>query len=79
MFVAVYMLTEPVTQPKRPMAKILYAMTAGIITMLFRYYGAVLNSAVFALLLTNALTPLFDRLAEQGYIAERSVADHENE
>ena len=79
MFVAVYMLTEPVTQPKRPMAKILYAMTAGIITMLFRYYGAVLNGAMFALLLTNAMTPLFDRLVEQGHIVERSVIGSEDE
>lgn len=79
MFVAVYMLTEPVTQPKRPMGKVLYAVTAAVITMMFRYYGVVLNGAVFALLLTNALTPLFDRLVEQGHIVERSVADHENE
>ncbi|MBQ8599710.1 MAG: RnfABCDGE type electron transport complex subunit D, partial [Oscillospiraceae bacterium] len=80
MFVAVYMLTEPVTLPKRPMAKILYAVTAGILTMLFRYYGAVLYSAAFALLLTNAFTPLFDRIVEQGYIVERSVVGkHENE
>ena len=80
MFVAVYMLSEPVTQPKRPMAKLLYAVTAGIITMLFRYYGTLLHSAVFALLLTNALSPLFDRLVEQGHIFERSVmSSHENE
>lgn len=80
MFVAVYMLTEPVTLPKRPMAKILYAVTAGILTMLFRYYGAVLYSAAFALLMTNAFTPLFDRIVEQGYIVERSVVGkHENE
>ena len=57
MFIAVYMLTEPVTLPKRTLAKIMYAMVAGILTMLFRYYGAVLYSAVFALLLTNAFSP----------------------
>lgn len=75
MFVAVYMLTEPVTQPKRPMGRILYAITMGILTMLFRYYGQAPYSAVFALLLCNALTPLFDQLVEQGYIAERSFSD----
>jgi len=79
MFVAVYMLTEPVTLPKRPMGKVLYAMTAAVITMLFRYYGVVLNGAVFALLLTNAFTPLFDRLVEQGHIVERSVIGSEDE
>ncbi len=72
MFVAVYMLTEPVTLPKRATAKIMYAMVAGILTMMFRYYGAVLYSAVFALLLTNAFSPLMDRLAERS-------ADHEDQ
>ena len=56
----------------------MYAMVAGILTMLFRYYGAVLYSAVFALLLTNAFSPLFDWLAERNYLPERG-ADHENE
>lgn len=78
MFVAVYMLTEPVTQPKRPMAKMLYAVTAGVVTMLFRYYGTVLQSAVFALLLTNAFAPFFDYIVERGRSLERSVI-HEDE
>ena len=81
MFVAVYMLTEPVTLPKRPMAKIFYAVTAGIVTMLFRYYGAVHYSAVFALLLTNAFSPLFDHLVERGNLIElmERRADHEED
>ena len=73
MFVAVYMLTEPVTLPKRNIARIMYAITAGVLTMLFRYYGAVLYCAAFALLLTNAFSPLFDRLAEHDFLPERSV------
>lgn len=78
MFVAVYMLTEPVTLPKRTVARIMYAMTAGILTMLFRYYGVVLNSAVFALLLTNALSQLFDQIAEGTKIlAERGNSDED--
>lgn len=78
MFVAVYMLTEPVTLPRRPLAKLLYAVTAGFFTMIFRYYGNTLMGAVFALLLTNALSPLFDRAAESIIIRERR-ADHEAE
>ncbi len=69
MFIAAYMLTEPVTLPKRASAKVLYAVTAGIITMLFRYYGAVQYSAVFALLLINVFSPLFDWLFEKGNTA----------
>lgn len=68
MFAAVYMLTEPVTLPKRPMARLMYALLAGTLTMLFRYYGAVTFSAPFALLLCNAFGPLLDRVAELPYM-----------
>lgn len=71
MFIAVFMLTEPVTQPKRSLAKILYGALAGFLTMMFRYYGYVLNGAVFALLLTNAFAPMLDRLAEWLFERER--------
>ena len=71
MFIAVFMVTEPVTLPNRMSGKLLYAVTAGVMTMLFRYYGTVVNGAVFALLLTNALSPAFDHLAEYMWMRER--------
>lgn len=71
LFVAAYMLTEPVTLPKRNVGRFLYAFTAGILTMLFRYFGTMEQSAVFVILLMNALSPLFDSLYEWAYSRER--------
>ena len=65
LFVAVYLLSEPATCPKRNLARLMYAAVAGVCTSLFRYFGAVEQSAVFALILMNAVAPLFDYLVEQ--------------
>lgn len=73
LFVAVFMLCEPVTTPKRGLARLLYAICAGIVTMLFRYFGTLEQSAVFALLLMNALSPAFDSLAR--WLTHRKEAD----
>lgn len=78
LFVAVFMLTDPVTQPKRPIAKVAYAFLAGLITMMFRYFGSVAPSSVFALLLANAFVPMLDTWAESRAAAERG-ADYEAE
>lgn len=72
-FVAVFMLTDPVTQPKRPLAKVCYAVAAGFFTMLFRYFGAVAPSSIFALLLANSLSPALDAWAEEIAAAGREV------
>ena len=39
-------------------------MCAGIVTMLFRYFSPLELSAVFAVLLMNALAPVFDIACE---------------
>jgi len=62
MFGAVFMLNDPVTSPKRPLSRALYGFVAGVVTMLFRYFGAFDHGFVFALLLMNALSEEFDYL-----------------
>lgn len=59
-FGAVFMLSDPVTSPKRGTAIGAYAVLAGISVMLFRRFGGFEESFAFALLLCNALTPLLD-------------------
>ena len=59
-FSAVFMLTDPVTSPKTPLACVLYGLVAGVVTMGFRYLGGFEQAAPFAILLMNALSPLFD-------------------
>lgn len=68
---AVFMLTDPVTSPKRASACVVYAMFAGVITMLFRRFGGFEESFAFSLLLCNALAPIFDYLDELFYRAVR--------
>lgn len=63
-FVAVYLLCDPVTTPKYRISRVLYGFSAGLLTMLFRYYSPFELSAVFAILAMNALTPAFDCFCE---------------
>lgn len=62
---AVFMLTDPVTSPKRGIAIAVYTVFAGLTTMLFRQFGGFEESFAFSLLLCNAAAPLFD-YAEEG-------------
>ncbi len=64
LFGAVFMITEPVTSPKRDFAKLLYGAAAGVMAMLFRYFGGFEDGFVFALILMNVSAPLFDRVCE---------------
>ena len=63
-FVAVYIINDPVTTPKYRIARVIYGLCAGLLTMVFRYYSPLEFSAVFAVLLMNALAPAFDTLCE---------------
>lgn len=63
-FVSVYLLNDPVTTPKYHISRILYGLCAGAATMLFRYFSPLELSAVFAILLMNALAPAFDCFCE---------------
>lgn len=58
MFCAVYMVTDPVTSPRSAAGRCIYGTIAGALTMLFRYYGAFEQGAVFAVLLANACSPV---------------------
>ena len=63
-FGAVFMLTDPVSSPKRALSGTVYAIFAGMVTMLFRRFGNFEESFAFSLLLCNAFSPSFDYLEE---------------
>lgn len=65
LFGGVFLLGDPVTTPKRDWSKVGYGVTAGIIVMLFRRYGNLQESFVFAVLLMNAAVWAFDMLGER--------------
>lgn len=71
-FAAVFMLTDPVTAPKHNLSKHLYAVTAGVLTMIFRHLGGYEQGVCFAILLVNALSHSFDRLTL--YLKSRRLA-----
>ncbi len=64
LFGAVFIVTDPVTSPKRDSSLAAYGIFAGTITMLFRYFGGFEESMPFAVLFANAFVPVIDRYNE---------------
>lgn len=60
-FGAFFLITDPVTAPKKRLAQLVYGVLAGVITMLFRHFGAFSQGLVFAVIFANALMPLVER------------------
>ena len=64
LFGAVFVLSDPATSPKRDSSYAAYGVFAGIITMIFRYFGGFEESMPFAILFSNAFVPVIDRYNE---------------
>jgi Na+-translocating ferredoxin:NAD+ oxidoreductase subunit D len=69
MFGAVFMLTDPVTNPTSASGRIIFAMGAAIITILIRVQGNYPGGVVFSILIMNMLSPMIDRLTDGWQIA----------
>lgn len=65
MFMAIFMATDPVTSPTTPTAQVVYGMSLGILTVLFRYIIPVSNGIVISILIMNGLTILLDKIGAQ--------------
>ena len=63
MLAAFFIITDPVTSPMHKELLLLYGALIGAITFLIRVTGAYPEGVAFAVLLTNACTPLMDHLA----------------
>ena len=61
LFAGVFMLTDPVTSPHHPAARVVYGVLAGILVMLLRHIGRFEESTCFAILLCNAVSAAIDR------------------
>ena len=61
-FCAAFLATNTANAPKLPLARCLYGFFGGLFTMLFRYFGAYEQGAVFAILLVNTTAAPLDRL-----------------
>jgi len=65
LFGAVFMATEPVTSPKSPSGKVIFALSLGIFTVLFRLVGVFPEGVATSILLLNCFTPMIDRFASK--------------
>ena len=61
-FGAVFMLTDPVTNPNNRQGKIIFAITFALLTYLIRVNASLPEGVVFAILLCNMLVPMIDKL-----------------
>lgn len=64
LFAAVFMLTDPVTNPTTKTGKIIFAIGAAVITLIIRIKGNLPEGVVFSILLMNMMTPVIDRNLE---------------
>ncbi|MBQ6714842.1 MAG: RnfABCDGE type electron transport complex subunit D [Clostridia bacterium] len=58
---AIFMATDYVTSPSTPWGKVIFALGAGVITVLIRFYGNYPEGVSFAILLMNILNPFIEK------------------
>ncbi|HHX00960.1 MAG TPA: FMN-binding protein [Acholeplasmataceae bacterium] len=63
MFGAVFMATEPVTSPRNPNGKVIYALGLGVITVVFRFASRIPEGVAISILTMNMLTAIIERFA----------------
>ena len=63
-FGAFFMLTEPVTSPKRDFGKLMAGISSAIVVFLFRYFGKFEMGFASALIVMNVFSPIFDSVCE---------------
>ena len=68
---AVFMITDYVTTPLRPLGKVIFAFGCGLITVLIRFWGSYPEGVSFAILLMNILSPYIDRWCEKKPFGKR--------
>ena len=61
-FGAFFMATDYVTSPITPMGQILFGVCCGIFTGIFRCFGANAEGVSFAIILSNLLVPLIEKV-----------------
>jgi len=61
-FVAVFMSTDPVSAPKKPLAQLLYGVIIGGVTIMIRAFSGFPEGVSFAILTANTFAALLDEL-----------------
>jgi Na+-transporting NADH:ubiquinone oxidoreductase subunit B len=63
-YVVVFMVTDPVSAPKKRPAQLAYGILIGFLIVFLQWRGVFVVAATFAVLLGNLLGPLLDLVAE---------------
>lgn len=61
LFGTVFMATDPVTHPQKDLARIIFGILVGTITIILRTYSLFTEGMMFAILIGNSFSPLIDR------------------
>jgi Na+-transporting NADH:ubiquinone oxidoreductase subunit B len=72
MYAAVFMVTDPVSAPKKPLAQYAYGAFIGIMIVFLRWKSSFVGAVAFGILLGNLLAPLLDEAA--GWLSARKKA-----
>ena len=59
---AFFMATDYVTSPITPLGKIIFGIVLGILTGLFRIFGASAEGVSYAIIFSNLLVPLIEKV-----------------
>lgn len=75
---AFFMATDYVTSPITPMGKIVFGILLGILTGLFRVFGANAEGVSFAIILGNLLVPIIEKFTiPRAFGLKKEVKQHE--
>lgn len=67
LFGGVFMLSDPATSPKRRFSRVLYGFIAGLLAMTIRLTSGFEQPVVFAILIMNIFSELFDPITDRIY------------
>lgn len=70
LFLAVFMLTDPVTSPMTIPGRVIFAVGTAALTLIIRWKANLPDGALYSLLLMNMLTPAIDRMIPGNQIKE---------
>ena len=75
---AFFMATDYVTSPITPMGRVVYGIVLGILTGLFRLFGANAEGVSFAIILGNLLVPIIEKFTiPRAFGQKKEVKQHE--
>jgi electron transport complex protein RnfD len=75
LFAAFFLLTDKPTLPVTNLGKILYGFFFAFFTLLIRVYAAWPEGVIFATIIVNVLSPIFDAIASKKSVSEIITAE----